>query len=201
MLMYPQNNQQPEQPAFGQPTAQNPYQMPVPGNQKKKVFLMIGGGLLVLVLLLFVVFGGKSTPGQENMTTVMQNTSESLGILDSYQEDVQFSGTKNDLALARIILRGSYQDLNELYKKAYKSKKSFSSSPKPDETSQELLDEAARDNQLDTELIDVLEEKIFAARKALQNQENNFSQASSKETVKKSQQDLATIAEILADQQ
>lgn len=201
MLMYPQNNQQPEQPAFGQPTAQNPYQMPVPGNQKKKVLLMIGGGLLVIILLLFIVFGGKSTPGQESMTTVLENTSESLGILDEYQEDVELSGLKNDLALARIILRGSYLDLNDLYKKAYDSNKSFSTSPKPDDASQELLDEATRDNQLDTEIIDVLEEKIFAARKALQNQENNFSQASSKETVKKSQQDLATIAEILDDQQ
>jgi len=199
--MYPQDNQQPQQPAFGQPTAQNPYQMPAQQQDKKKLLFMGGGALVVILLLILLLFSGGSIPGQENMRTVLQNSEDVVGILDEYQEDVQFSGTKNDLALARIIMRGSYQDLNELYKKAYKPKKNFSSSPKPDDNSKEQLDNAARDNQLDTEIVNILEEKILAARRALQNQEGNFSQASSKQTIKKAQEDLAAVAEILDDQQ
>ncbi len=200
--MNPQQPQQvPQQPAFGYPTAPNPYQMPQPANHRKQILLMIGGGLLVAILLFWVAFGGKSTPGQADMQVVMKNTSETLGILDEYQEDISFSGTKSDLALAQILVRGNYQGLNEIYNKAYKPKKKFPASPKPDVASKKTLDSAERDNKLDSEIIVVLKPKVLAAQKALTTAKKNFSSKESLEKINKAQADLQAIAEILDDQQ
>jgi hypothetical protein len=197
------NPQQPnQQPVPAQPTPQfAPLQQDKQPPSRKMIFLMIGGGLLLLIMLLLVIFGGKSTPGQADMKKVMQNTSDSLGILDEYQDDISFSGTKNDMALVQILLRGNLQNLNDLYKKTYNAKKSFSSTPKPDAKSKETLDSAQRDNKLDTEIIVVLKPKIREARLNLTKIKGNFTKQSSLETIDKAQTDYKAIADILDDQQ
>lgn len=199
MLMDPQYNQD-QQPAFGYPTSQNPYPMQKPPTSKKMVYLMLGGGLLIIILLLWMVFGGKSTPGQEDMQKVVQNTSDAVGILDDYQENVAFSGTKNDLALTQIILRGNYQNLNSLYTKTYKPKNKFATNPKTDKESKKTLDEAKRDNRLDSELITVLKVKVTAAYSSLLQAKKNFKSKKSLETLNKAQEDLKSVSEILNDQ-
>jgi hypothetical protein len=168
---------------------------------KKQLFMLFGGVALVLLLLLWLVFGtGGSTGGQSDMRSSVQSTADAVGILDTYQEDVQFSGTKNDLALALIILRGNYQNLNELYKNTYNPKASFSNSPKPDENSVTKLDEAKRDNRLDNEIVSTLEPKITAAQSALRRAKPNFDSKTSLEVISKADQDYSTVLEILADQ-
>ena len=199
MLMDPQYNQD-QQQAFGYPTSQNPYPMQKPPTSKRTVYMMLGGGILIVILLLWIVFGGKSTPGQSDMQEVVQNTSDAVGILDDYQENVAFSGTKNDLALTRIIIRGNYQNLNALYVKTYKPKKSFSASPKPDKASRTSLDEAQRDNRLDSEIVTVLKTKVSTAYAALLQTKKNFKSKKSLETINKAQEDLESVSEILNDQ-
>jgi hypothetical protein len=193
----PQTNQQP--PAFGYPTAPNPYPMQNQPVNKKTIYLMLGGGLFVLILLLWLVFGGKSTPGQAEMKSVMQNTSDAVGVLDQYADETSFSGTKNDLALIRIILRGNYQNLNELYTKTYKPKKKFATVPRPDAKSKSTLDEAERDNQLDSRIIEVLKTKVAAAYNSLKLAEKNFNSKTSKQTLKSASDDLVSVSEILND--
>ena len=206
MLMNPQQSMPsqvpqsaPQQPVYDYSNLPGAQSGPQPHKIKKQLFMLFGGVALVLILLLWLVFGTGSTGGQTDMRASVQNTADSIGILDAYQQDVQFSGTKNDLALALIILRGNYQNLNELYKTTYNPKASFSNSPKPDETSATKLDEAKRDNRLDSEIITTLEPKVAAAQSALKRAKANFSSTSSLEVINKADQDYTTVLEILAD--
>lgn len=197
----PQNNYQNTEQSFGYPTAENPYPM----NQqqpksKKKFFAMVGGGIFAAILLLWFIFGGKPAAGLEEMQDLMQNTADAVAVLDAYQDDVDSTNVTNNLALSKIILRGNYQQLNDLYKSTYNSKKTFSSAPKPDDDSAATLDDASRDNQLDSEIIDVLKQKVDAAYQDLQKVKPFFSKPSSVETLNTAETDLKSVYEILQDQ-
>lgn len=198
--MNPQNNFSGPRQSFGYPTTPNPYQMPQAPDNRKKLFMMAGGAVVIVLLLIWLVFGGKSTGGQTDMQSLMQNTSDAIGALDDYQSQLASSGTKNDMALSLIILRGSYQNLNELYTKTYKPKKKFSQSPQPDSTSKKALDEAARDNKLDSAIVELLKTKVNNAYQALQKTKPNFKKKSSVETLKNADTDLKSVYEILQAQ-
>ncbi len=161
---------------------------------------MGGGGLILIIVLLMLVFGGKSTPGKQEMQTTVQNTSDAIGILSTYQDQVSETTTKNDLALALIILRGNYQNLNTLYTKTYKPKKKFTSAPQPDKASKTTLDEAQRNNQLDSKIVEVVRAKVNAAYSNLQKTKGNFKKQSSVETVSTANEDFKSVYEILQSQ-
>lgn len=195
--MNPQVPGQPQKPVFGQPTNTDPYQLNQPEEDKRKTYLMIGGGVLLIIILLWVVLGGKPTPGEAEMKTVMQNTADSLAILDEYNKDLSFNDTKNDLALVQILVRDNYTDLNDMYKKTFKPKKRFSAAPRPDKDSEETLDSAQRANQLDSKMVEVLKVKVLNVRKALVAAKVHFSSKEKLEIITEAQQDFEAISEIL----
>lgn len=162
--------QVPQIPNFNQQPAQQPqnlYDFPDQSANKKKLFLMIGGVIALLIVIAMVFFSGGGVPGQIEMKNSLQATSDALGIIDEYSEDLQYAPTKNDVALTQILIRNNHQELNTKYNKLYKPKKRFSSSPKPDAKSKEILDEARRNNKLDTKIIEVLRPKITEAGVAM----------------------------------
>jgi hypothetical protein len=146
---------------------QNLYDFPDEGANKKKLFLMIGGVILLVIILAAVLFSGGGVTGQVEMKNSLQATSDALGIIDEYSDDLKYAPTKNDVALTQILIRNNHQELNTKYNKLYKPKKRFNSSPKPDAKSKETLDEARRNNKLDTEIIEVLRPKITEAGVAM----------------------------------
>lgn len=161
---------QPQAPQFTPPPPQqpvNPYDFPDESGNKKKLFFMIGGVILLIILLATVLFSGGGIPGQVEMKNSLQATSDALGIIDEYSKDLKYAQTKNDVALTQILIRNNHQELNTKYNKLYKPSKRFNNNPKPDEKSQATLDEARRNNTLDTEIIEVLAPKITEAGVAL----------------------------------
>jgi hypothetical protein len=188
-----------EIPKFGQPQNPDPYQIPDNTNpgSKKALLLMAGGVLLLIIIIAWLFLGTGGKPGADDMKKTVQNTSEALGIIDEYESDLQYTPTKNDVALVQILLRGNYSNLNELYNKTYKPKKKFSNSPKPDKASQTKLDAAKRNNVLDTEIITVLKPKIEAARAAAKRSYPNFTKADALNDLKTAYNDYEAIEEIL----
>ncbi len=175
----------------------NPYVVPDPAGQKKKAFL-VGGGIFVLLLLLaLVVFSGKPKPGLTNMQTGMQNLSDAVGIMNTYQADVQDSSLKNDVALTGVLLQGNYQNMNSLYNTTYKLKKRYSSSPKPDKASQQTLDEALSNNQLDSSIITTLQPKVIKAENAFIKAKKSFTKKESLNHLNQTINDLQSIEDIL----
>lgn len=162
--------QVPQIPQLGQQPQQAPqdlYQFEKPATSKKKMLLIAGGVVLLLIMIGSLLFSGGEKPGLTELKNVLQPTADTLGIIDEYEKDLQYAPTKNDIALTQILIRGNYQELNTRYSKFYKPKKRFSNSPKPDTTSQELLEEARRSNTLDTEIIEVIQPKITETQSAL----------------------------------
>lgn len=186
-----------ELPKFGMPQNPDPYAIPAPGTDKKKLFLMFGGVLVLLLLLGFMLFGGGGNAGQAPLRTSIQSTSDAIGILDEYLDDIGSTGLKNDLSLALILLRGNQQSMNELYKETYPKAKSFSSSPKPDEASTNTLDQAERNNVLDSEIITVLKEKVATAQRSLIRAKAHFPGRQSRQTITGTQEDLVQVMDIL----
>jgi hypothetical protein len=188
-----------EIPKFGQPQNPDPYQIPDvnQSGSKKTLFIMAGGVLLLTIIIAWLFLGTGGKPGAEDMKVTVQNTSEALGIIDEYEGDLQYTPTKNDIALVQILLRGNYSNLNELYNKTYKPKKKFSNSPKPDKVSQTKLDAAKRNNVLDSEIITVLEPKIAAAKAAAKRSYPNFSKPDSLNQLKTAYNDYGAIEDIL----
>ncbi len=190
----PQFNQQPAQPT--QP-APSPYDFPEQGTGKKKLFLMFGGVIILLILLGSVLFSGGGVPGQVEMKNSLQATSDALGIIDEYSKDLAYAPTKNDVALTQILIRNNHQELNTRYNKLYKPKKRFNNNPKPDEKSQEVLDEARRNNTLDTEIIEVLGPKITEAGVALNAAKKVVVDKELVEILKLAEKDMQAILETL----
>lgn len=186
-----------ELPTLGQPQNQNYYPQPNQPASKRRL-LIIGGVVTILVLgLILLLFGKQPKPGEPEMQASLKSTSEALGIVDTYAAKLQYSQTKNQVALVQILLRGNFQKLNELYKTTYNGKKKFSTSPKPDASSKTELDAAIRNNTLDSEIVTVLEPKINQAQKKLVVARQKFNKSSSVETIEVSIKDLGSIQEIL----
>ena len=144
-----------------QPTAESTYEFVKPPMSKKKLALIAGGILLLLIMLFALIFsGGGEKPGYTEMKTAMQSNADALGVIEEYEKNLNYAPSKNNVALTQILIRGNYQELNTRYTKLYKPKKRFNSNPKPDVKSQETLDAAVRNNTLDTEIIDVLRDKV-----------------------------------------
>ncbi len=188
-------------PSFGQPQNQDPYVIPQPGSDKKKQTLLMFGGLTVILLLLgMLIFGGKSTPGEADMQSVIDQTGESLGVISQYGQKAKNLDSQNDLALIQIILRGNYQKLGDLYKETYGKKKIVPSSPKPDLNSQDILDAAVTNDTIDTEIFKVLSPKILSASKSLKSVKANFTKADSINTVTTAQKDFESLTSVLNKQ-
>lgn len=177
---------------------QDQYYYPEEGGDKKKMIILFGGIIVILLLGALLLFGGgEDQAGQLSMKQSLQSTNEALGIIDEYQDQLTYSPTKNDVALIQIILRGNYQKLSDLYAEAYDAKKP-SGSFKPDEDSVEELDRSVRNNTIDTDIITVLEPKITAAEKSLEQAAVDFTKQSSVELIKVSVEDFVSIQGVLA---
>lgn len=167
-----------------------------PAAEKKKFFIIAGGVVLLLIILSFFVFGNKPTPGLAELRSGLESTSDALGIVDQYEGDLNYAPTKNDVALTQTLLRGNFQNLNEVYNKL-KPKKRFSASPKADSKSAETLDEAVRNNTIDNEIIEVLKPKIASAESKLRQAKPNFTKKESTSAIQTAIDDLESIAELL----
>ncbi len=184
-------------PQFGQPQNQNYYQMGSEPASKKRLYLIIAGIVVVIIALVLILTSGGSKPGQETMRESLQATSEALGIIDEYEGQLDYAPTQNDVALVKILLRGNFQKLNELYNTTYKPKKKFSSSPKIDTKSKETLDRSQRNNTLDSDILTTLKPKIATAKKNLTLSRSSFKKKDSSEKIKVSIEDLKSIEDIL----
>ena len=184
-------------PQFGQQQNQNYYPSNPASGSKKKLYLIIAGVVVLVVALLLIFTSGGSKPGQETMRKSLQATSESLGIIDEYENQLTYAPTKNDVALVKILLRGNFQKLNELYNKTYKPKKKFSSNPKVDTKSKETLDRSERNNTLDSDILKALEPKIATAKKNLTASRSSFTKKDSVDKIKVSIEDMNSIQDIL----
>lgn len=182
-----------------QQSTQNPYvmQLEEPTGSKKKLFLLFGGVALLLLLLGLLLFGGKSKPGQPDMKVGLQNMSEALGAIDEYESDLQGSSAKNDIALIRILLRGNFQNVNDLYNKTYKPKKRFSNSPKPSKPTVSRLDNAVSNNAIDSEIFTELKPKINAAERAFSAAKISFKKQDSVAKINNTIADLKSIEDII----
>lgn len=188
-------------PIFGQPQNQDPYVIPQPGSDKKKQTLLMFGGLAVILLLLgMLIFGGKSAGGEAEMKSVIDDTGESIGIITTYEMRLKNLDAQNDIALVRIILRGNYQKLGDLYKETYGKKKTVPNSPKPDLNSQDILDAAVTNDTIDTEIFEVLSPKISSASKSLGLAKSNFTKADSLEAITTAQTDFDSLTSVLNKQ-
>ncbi len=167
-----------------------------PAAEKKKKIFTIAGVILLLLLLSIVLFGNKATPGQEELRRSVQATADALGVVDEYEKYLQYAPTKNDVALTQTLLRGNYQQLNDLYK-TFKPKKNFTTNPKPNESSIETLDEAVRNNTIDNQIIEVLKPIIEDAKRSLQTAKPLFTKDESAETLQTAIDDMQSIAELL----
>lgn len=167
-----------------------------PSAQKKKKIFMIAGAVIVVLLLSLVLFGNKATPGQEELRKSVQSTADALGIVDEYEKNLQYAPTKNDIALTQTLLRGNFQQLNDLYN-TFKPKKRFTSNPKPSKSSAETLDEAVRNNTIDNQIIEVLKPIISSAKRNLQTAKPSFTKKESTRTIQTAIDDMQSIAELL----
>ncbi len=167
-----------------------------PAAEKKKLYLIIGGVIALLLVLSFLIFGNKPTPGLAEMRGGLQATSDALGIVDEYQDKLSYAPTKNDIALTQTLLRGNFQNLNEIYN-TFKPKKRFTSNPKPDKKSTDRLDEAVRNNTIDNNIIEVLRPKITKAESELKKAKSNFTKKESSNKIQTAIDDLQSIQELL----
>jgi len=190
--------QVPQIPQLGQQQApQDLYQFEKPGTSKKKMLLIAGGVVLLLIMIGSLLFGGNEKPGQVEVKNVLQPTADALGIIDEYEKDLQYAPTKNDVALTQILIRGNYQEINTRYAKFYKPKKRFSTSPKPDTASQEVLEDARKSNTLDTEIIEVIQPKITETQNALVKAKRVVLDKELLELIKTAEKDMQAIQEAL----
>lgn len=187
-----------ELPNLGQPQNQNYYSTTVEPASRKKLILIVGGVLVLVIALILVLTSGGSKAGQETMRSSLQASSEALGIIDEYEDRLQYAPSKNDVALVQILLRGNFQKLNELYTTTYKPKNKISNSPKVDSESKETLDRSVRDNTLDSDILKALEPKIAEAKKSLTRTRPSFTKKDSVEKIETSIKDLESIEDILA---
>ena len=186
-------------PQFGQEQNQfQQYHQDTPqADSKKKLFLIIGGVLVLLIILAFMLLSGGSKGGQVELRKSLQSTTEALGIIDEYEDQLTLEQAKNDIALSQILIRGNFQKLNALYNSTFNPKKKFSTSPKPDSASVSSLDKSQRNNTLDADIIEVLKPKIAEAKKQLTLAKPSFSKKDSVEKINVSINDLKSIEEIL----
>ncbi|MDQ5913050.1 MAG: hypothetical protein QG659_472 [Patescibacteria group bacterium] len=190
--------QVPQIPQLGQQQApQDLYQFEKPGTSKKKMLLIAGGVVLLLIMIGSLLFGGNEKPGQVEVKNVLQPTADALGIIDEYEKDLQYAPTKNDVALTQILIRGNYQEINTRYAKFYKPSKRFSTSPKPDTASQEVLEDARKSNTLDTEIIEVIQPKITETQNALVKAKRVVLDKELLELIKTAEKDMQAIQEAL----
>jgi len=190
--------QVPQIPQLGQQQApQDLYQFEKPGTSKKKMLLIAGGVVLLLIMIGALLFGGNEKPGQVEVKNVLQPTADALGIIDEYEKDLQYAPTKNDVALTQILIRGNYQEINTRYAKFYKPSKRFSTSPKPDTDSQEVLEDARKSNTLDTEIIEVIQPKITETQNALVKARRVVLDKELLELLKTAEKDMQAIQEAL----
>ncbi len=167
-----------------------------PAAEKKKLYMIIGGVVALLLIASFLIFGNKPTPGVLELKNGIQATSDALGIVDEYQSKLSYAPTKNDVALTQTLLRGNYQNLNELYN-SFKPKKRFTSNPKPDNKSIDRLDEAVRNNTIDNDIVEVLKPKITKAESELKKAKPNFTKKDSTTKIQTAIEDLESILELL----
>ncbi len=196
---YPSPNP-PMQPA---PPLAPPQSFDMPPNpsdkpSKKVIILFVGGVLVVLAIIAWLLFGGKTPASQQDMRVAVENTSNSLGIVDAYADQLTYSDTKNKIALTQTLLRGAYQDMNDVYNKTYKPKKKFAANPKPDDASQERLDAAKRSNQLDSEIIKVLQPKVVTATNSLKAAIPSFTKKDTIQKLKAAQANLEAADSLLS---
>lgn len=192
--------QVPQIPQLGQQPQQAPqdlYQFEKPATSKKKILLIAGGVVLLLIMIGSLLFSGNEKPGQIEVKNVLQPTADALGIIDEYEKDLQYAPTKNDVALTQILIRGNYQEINTRYAKFYKPSKRFSTSPKPDTDSQEVLEDARKSNTLDTEIIEVIQPKITETQNALVKAKRVVLDKELLELLKTAEKDMQAIQEAL----
>jgi len=182
--MQPQMPQIPQLNHAGQPAQPvNPYDFVDQGPNKKKMWLMIGGGILVIIMLILVLTSGGGTPG----------------IIDEYEDKLQFAPSKSTVALTQILIRGNYQELNTLYTKQYKPSKRFSAQPKPDKESQATLDEAVKNNSIDSEIIEILKPKIASIRKAIKSAKLTVQDKKTRDALITAEKDMQAITQALEE--
>lgn len=183
---------------FGKPQNPDPYEIPQPGAEKKRTNILMFGGLALVVLLLgLVLFGGGEKAGRQDMLSATETVGESLGTITAYERDLQTTPAKNDMALIKVILRGSYQNLGTVYKDTYDEKKSFSGSPKPNETSIAALEAAVKNDTVDAELVDALKPQLLSAQRSLIKAKPSIKSKASLAKVVTVQTDLTSVVEIL----
>lgn len=198
--MQPQMPQIPQLNQAGQPAQPvNPYDFVDQGPNKKKMWLMIGGGILVIIMLILVLTSGGGTPGQLEMKAVVQPTADTLGIIDEYEDKLQFAPSKSTVALTQILIRGNYQELNTLYTKQYKPSKRFSAQPKPDKESQATLDEAVKNNSIDSEIIDILKPKVANIRKAIKSAKLTIQDKKTRDALITAEKDMQAVTQVLEE--
>lgn len=183
---------------FGKPQAENPYVIPEPGSDKKRTSLLMFGGLaIVLILLGILLFGGKKPGGQEQMLSAVNTTGEALGAINDYADELQTAPAQNDVALINIILTGNYQTLGDLYHDTYGKKQSFTKTSRAIAADKVALDEAVKNDTVDTELPDLLKIKVAKVQAALSAAKPNFTGNKSRTTLTTAQTDYSSIADIL----
>ncbi|MBP9738436.1 hypothetical protein KBD20_01980 [Candidatus Saccharibacteria bacterium] len=190
-------------PQFGQPQNPDPYEIPQPGQDRRKTsILMFGGiGLLLLLLGLLVFGGGKKPGGQQDLLNVMNQTGSALAAIEEYEASIQNVPIQNNVALTKILLRGNYQNIGILYQKTYDKKQKFSNNPKLDGATQKTLDAAVTNNTIDSELISALETKVVSAQRSLIKVKPYFKSGDSRQTIVTAQTDYQSIADILEKSQ
>lgn len=183
---------------FGKPQADNPYMIPQPGSDKRRTTLLMFGGLaIVLVLLAMLLFGGKKPGGQTQMLTAVNTTGEALGAISDYSKDLKTAPAQNDVALINIILTGNYQTLGTLYHSTYGRKQSFTRSTKATVADQKVLEDAVKNDTVDTALPALLKTKVNKVQAALLAVKPSFTGPKSRATITTAQKDYASIANIL----
>lgn len=177
---------------------QDQYYYPEEGGDKKKTIILFGGVFIILLLGALLLFGGgEDNSGKISMQNSVEATGDALGIIDTYQETLQYAPTKNDVALVQIILRGNYQKLNNLLVETY-DEKALTESPEPDEDSKESLDRAVRNNTIDNDIIEILSPKIETALQSLTEASADFTSSDTLDILKTSAEDFQSIQNVLA---
>lgn len=183
---------------FGKPQNPDPYEIPQPGASNKRTsLLMFGGVALILLLLGLVLFSGGDSAGKQDMLDATEGVGESIGTIQTYERDLKTTPVKNNMALIKVILRGSYQNLGTVYKDVYDEKKSFSNSPKPDATTITTLEAAVKNDTVDTEIVGTLKPQLLKAQRSLIKAKGNITGSASRAKIATVQDDISSVIEIL----
>ena len=175
---------------------QDEYYYPEEGDKKKKI-IMFGGIAVVVLLGSMLLFGGKKdTGGQLSMQKSLASTNEALGVIEDYQEKLNYAPTKNDIANIRLILTGNYQKLTILYEATYQGKKP-SANVKSDPDSIEKLDRSVRNNTVDNDIFTVLKPKIEASQSLLEQSAIDIKTPSAIKVLKDSINDYDSIISVI----